>query len=214
MSRPIRHMFWDFDGTLYDSYPQITQAFLAALKDVGLNGALDAAEATRLLKGSVFHAATVCAERYDVDVQRIIQAFRPYHQAAAVFPAYDGLAECLTCLHKAGVRHYLYTHRDMRAVEQLTCDGLWPLFTDKVTRVDGFADKPAPDALLALMARNGVDAQEAAMVGDRDIDINAGHNAGMRGILFAPYGYYSDLYAEFRASSMAGICEQVLGLLS
>ena len=34
--------------------------------------------------------------------------------------------------------HYLYTHRDRRAVEQLEQDGLWSLFSDGVTSEDGF----------------------------------------------------------------------------
>ena len=41
------------------------------------------------------------------------------------------------------------------------------------------------------------------MVGDRGIDIEAGHNAGMRGVLFDPDGFYPGVRAELRAASMA-----------
>ena len=33
--KPIRHLFWDFDGTLYDSYPNVTHAFLCTLDELG-----------------------------------------------------------------------------------------------------------------------------------------------------------------------------------
>ena len=29
------HYIWDFDGTLFDSYPQMTRAFQQALSDLG-----------------------------------------------------------------------------------------------------------------------------------------------------------------------------------
>lgn len=56
------------------------------------------------------------------------------------------------------------------------------------------------------MARNNAEPGECAMVGDRDIDILAGRNAGMRGVLFDPDGFYPDLKADWRVSSMAELC--------
>lgn len=90
-------------------------------------------------------------------------------------------------------------HALLNSFNGMGCTGI---LQTPVTRTDGFPDKPAPDALLAMMARNGVRPEEAAMVGDRDIDIDAGHNAGMSGILFDPDGFYPALRVEMRVSSM------------
>lgn len=201
--KSIRHLFWDFDGTLYDSYPNVIRAFLLTLEEVGCASPPTPRQALSLLKVSVFHAAEHCARASGLDVSHVMEVFARYHAQESHFTPYAGLGECLGALDSAGIRHYLYTHRDRRAIEQLTQDGLWPLFQDAVTSEDGFPHKPAPDALMALMDRNGIDPSEAAMVGDRDIDIQAGHNAGMRGILFDPDGFYPDLRAELRAGSMA-----------
>ena len=38
-----RNLIWDFDGTLYDTYPQVATAMVAALAD--FNHPVDAAEA-------------------------------------------------------------------------------------------------------------------------------------------------------------------------
>ena len=199
----VRHLFWDFDGTLYNSYPQIVQAMRRALGGLGLEGLPPEGELLSLLKVSVYRAACRFSDILGLPAERIMTAFHACHDQETNFPPYAGLAECLSDLHAAGFRHYLYPHRNLAAVRQLQRDGLYRYFTDAVTRVDGFADKPAPDALRALTARNGVAPETAAMIGDRAIDIEAGHNAGMAGILFDPDGFYPDLQAEMRVRSMA-----------
>ena len=203
---PVRHLFWDFDGTLYNSYPQITRAFAQALNELGLGGLFCETQLLASLKVSVYHTACQCAQKAKLEPAKIMEVFHRHHAQESLFPPYEGLESCLRTLHEAGIRHYLYTHRDLRAIEQLKRDGLWPLFTDSVTRQDGFADKPAPDALLALMARNYASPAECAMVGDRDIDILAGRNAGIRGILFDPDGFYPNLEADWRVGNMAELC--------
>ena len=210
MMEKIRHLFWDFDGTLYDSYPQVAGAFAKGLEELGLAQLLDGEAVMKLLKVSVFHGAQWCAARTGTDVQKIMQAYRFHHEQETVFPPYEGMAECLKKLHEAGFRHYLYTHRNHTAVDQLKRDGLWDLFDDAVLRTDGYPDKPAPDVLLALMERNRLTPDVCAMVGDRDIDIQAGHNAGMSGILFDPDGFYADLAVEMRAQTMHELLEKLL----
>lgn len=208
--KPVRHLFWDFDGTLYDSYPNVTHAFLCTLDELGCSALVTPREALSLLKVSVFSAAQHCAGMAGLDAARVMEVFARYHARESAFAPYAGLGECLRTLHAAGVRHYLYTHRDHRAVEQLEQDGLWSLFSDGVTSEDGFPHKPAPDALRCLLARNAIDPTEAAMVGDRDIDIEAGNNAGIRGVLFDPDGFYPGLRADLRAGSMAELTRLLL----
>ncbi|HIS42637.1 MAG TPA: HAD-IA family hydrolase [Candidatus Limiplasma pullicola] len=208
--KPIRHLFWDFDGTLYDSYPNVTHAFLCTLDELGCPGLVTPREALSLLKVSVYSAAQHCAGMAGLDVSRVMEVFSRYHAQESGFAPYAGLSQCLRTLRDAGVRHYLYTHRDRRAIEQLGQDGLWSLFSDGVTSEDGFPHKPAPDALRCLLARNAIDPATAAMVGDRDIDIEAGHNAGMRGVLFDPDGFYPKVQAELYATSMAELTRLLL----
>ena len=34
MMKQVRHLFWDFDGTLFDSYPELSGSFMKGLKEL------------------------------------------------------------------------------------------------------------------------------------------------------------------------------------
>lgn len=209
MSKKITHICWDFDGTLYDTYGQIAQAMEKALGQWGQ--AVPLRDMHRLLKQSVYHAACVLAERFALPLGELLEAFHRHHGQVKRFHPYEGAEPCLTALQEGGCRHYLYTHRDSGAVRQLRADGLASLFSDCVTKEDGFADKPAPDALLALCGKHGFPPGEAVMVGDRGIDVQAGLNAGMYSILFDPDGFYPREPAHWHVRRLADIPPLLLG---
>lgn len=206
----IRHLFWDFDGTLYNSYPTLLQSVRSGLEQLRIGHIVDDDGLMKLIKRSVYHASLWCAEQSGLDVQQIMASYRVFHNQEREFPAYEGMADCLRRLKEAGYHHYLYTHRDAVAIEQLKRDGLWELFEDAVISTDGFPTKPAPDALLALLERNHLTADACAMVGDRDIDIEAGHNAGMSGFLFDPEGFYPGYPAELYVSTLCELADKLI----
>ena len=116
--KPVRHLFWDFDGTLYDSYPNVTHAFLCTLDELGCSALVTPREALSLLKVSVFSAAQHCAGMAGLDVARVMEVFARYHARESGFAPYAGLGECLRTLHAAGVRH-VDGGRDVLCEEQL-----------------------------------------------------------------------------------------------
>jgi len=210
MMKQVRHLFWDFDGTLFDSYPEILGSFMKGLEDLGLYELMDAQNLMKHIKKYVATAAHWCAEQSGVPQEKILDAYRFYHNQPHSDPPYEGLEECLRRLHEAGYHHYLYTHSHQSAIDQLKRENLWQYFDDAVLGSDGFALKPAPDALLALMERNHLSPEACAMIGDRDIDAMAGHNAGMKGILFDPDGYFPDFQPELTVRSMKELANTLL----
>ena len=210
--KQVRHLFWDFDGTLFDSYPEICGSFLKGLNDLGLSHLLTYEEAMKLMKRSIGFAAEWCAEQSGLSPDEILVPYRAYHNLPHSDPPYEGLQDCLERLHSAGYRHYLYTHSRQSAIDQLKRENLWHYFDDAVIGSDGFPLKPAPDALLALMERNHLAPETCAMIGDRDIDALAGHNAGMKGILFDPDGYFPEFHPEMTVSTLKELADRLLKL--
>ncbi len=205
MKPRYEHLVWDFDGTLYDTYPIISGAMEQTLKDLSLVHPFSSEQIMALVKKSTYHATCQISQSIGCDQETLWKTYRANHQrmSAMEFVPFAGMMEGLKRLHDLGCKHYLYTHRDKRAVEQLQKDGLLLLFSDCITHDDGFADKPAPDALLALMARNHLAKSDTIMIGDRDVDLLAGQNAGIDGLLFDPQGYYADFQATYHATSMS-----------
>ena len=206
----VRHLFWDFDGTLFDSYPGICGCFLKGLADLGLAQLLDHDQLMSLMKHSIGYAANWCAERSGRSAEEIMDAYRVYRNQPHSDPPYEGLADCLRRLHDAGFHHYLYTHSHQSAIDQIKRENLWQYFDDAVIGSDGFPLKPAPDALLALMERNHLSPNECAMIGDRDIDALAGQNAGMNGVLFDPDDYFPEFRPELTVRSMKELAHVLL----
>ena len=114
-------------------------------------------------------------------------------------------AEALREIVRQGGRNYLFTHRGPSALRCLKDDGLADCFTDHVIRPDGFPAKPAPDALMYLMEKHGVNQQSAVMVGDRQLDLDAGKNAGIETVLFDPDGYYKDATPDVRIAKLTDL---------
>lgn len=188
----VSHVFWDFDGTLLDSYPLMTRALVAAAADFGI--ALAAERALSLMKVNLTHAVQVISAENGLDAGDLVRAFRR-HEAAALekgLPPVDGVPEALSALQKQGVRHYVATHRDLQCKQLLEKAGLLHYFTDFVTEEDNLPRKPAPDMLLHLMRKHRLSPESCAMVGDRPLDTQSGMAAGMTGILLDDEGRFPD----------------------
>lgn len=193
----FNHFFWDFDGTLYNTYPMVAEDFTKALRDTGLsapqNGLL------KLLKTTLGNAARTLGGSEEKG-EEIMQRYNAHADSrdSTTLPLYPLAGDALRAIWERGGKNYLYTHRNLSSIEALRKDGLWPYFSDSVTSLDGFAHKPSPDALNHLLNKHGLPRQDCCMVGDRSIDLNAGRNAGIAPVLFDPDGFYRDYDTPYR----------------
>ena len=192
---PLKHFFWDFDGTLMDTYPMMTAAFVRAAGSMGVTVSHE--RAMNLLKETLAHCANVIALENGLDAAALTAAFRREERMAEAV-ALPGIPEALRAL---GGRHYLVTHRNRAALESLRGAGLLELFEDFVTSEDGLPRKPEPDMLLHLMRRHDLDPSACVMIGDRPLDTAAGRRAGMLSCLLDVEGRFPDDPCELRASS-------------
>ena len=203
-----RTYIWDFDGTLFDSYPHTTAALCAACGHFGIDATPE--RVNRLLRHNF---ATAFAELKLTPEQQAY--FRALHGDKAFPPRvvpFDEAPETLRRLKSQGARHLLYTHSRRRMsvafLEEFTLDGLFDGF---MTPDDaGFTLKPDPGALLLLMSDHGVVPETAVMVGDREIDMRSAHAAGIDGILFDPDRLVKVTCAEARIDRLLELCGDIV----
>lgn len=205
----LQACFWDFDGTLMDTYPQMVEAFLSACKAFGV--LLAPTEAHDLLKHSLPHAAEKVAASHGLSAEALLAAFRRADQMPENgWPLLPGIRESLTALHAAGLRHFLVTHRDRTAWDALRLAGLAELFDGGVTREDRLPRKPAPDMLLHLLQAQRLDPKTVVMIGDRPLDIEAGLAAGVRTCLLDTEGRFPRQPAFLRCNTAVGLADRLM----
>lgn len=202
-------IFWDFDGTLFDTYPAIAQAFQDILREeLALSVEYD--EIYDRMKVTVRDALNYYRELYDISDSMIerFEARRIVLEEKS--NPYEGVAELLSSLKHRGVKHYLYTHRDLSAKRMLTKHSLSQYFDLMITAEDGFPFKPSPEALLAIMKRYDMAKEESLMVGDREIDVKAAVNAGIDSCLISASPSAKASEADFVVPDMEALSRLLL----
>jgi len=179
----MREFIWDFDGTLMDTYPAMVTAFQRAVQNLG--GDLSRGEIYDMMRQeSVGFAYREVAKRFGWDWHDLRTGYQQYEPALQAPQAFDGAATVLAQIKTVGGHNYLMTHRNRDALDYLKRADLSRYFDDFVTGEQPFARKPNPEALDYLLDKHAVDRSKAVMVGDRNLDIDAGHNAHIAGFLF------------------------------
>ena len=176
------NVFWDYDGTLMDTYPVMARCLEDLMAARGQRMAPGGAMA--LLKVSLSHALAEASARTGEAEESLLRDFRTRETALAgeVRPA-EGMDSLMRRLAEVGARQFLVTHRDRAALSGLARFGLDRYLTGWVTAENGFPRKPDPSGLLYLMRRWDAAPETSVMVGDRPLDVRAGLMAGMAGIL-------------------------------
>ena len=183
MEHPLKKMrlfIWDFDGTLMDTYPVTFAAYLRlALADFGYTA--PEAEIMEKMLVNTGHAVDYYTELYNLPQLRERYKYHQAKGAVAMPEVYPQVAEVLDRVRELGSINCIYTHRGADTFPMLAHGGLTELFDEIITPGhEGFATKPAPDAILYLTEKYGAAPEETVIVGDRACDLEAGQNAGTR----------------------------------
>lgn len=182
-------LFWDFDGTLVNTYPGMVDAFGEALMAAGVNDF--EIDELAIYKAMRQHSLGTALQQFSAEFAMSRDRLNTLYQRFAapkltVAQPFEGAADLLRAVVAAGGRNFLLTHRDTGALDRLEALDLRELFSGAVTAADDYPRKPDPASLNALAAQYAVDPHTAIMIGDRNLDVQAGHRAGMAGALFDP----------------------------
>ena len=206
----FHHIIWDFDGTLFDTYPETARSMQTALHNHGYEYSYQ--EIYDLMKVSMSTMARYFRETVGVgdEVFRDYDAIRRQNEVDEC-PPYDGISELLRDIVAAGGKNYLCTHRDESAFKIMKAYGVYGLFEGFATAMDKLPPKPNPDSVTYLMDKFGFSAGDAVMIGDREIDVRAGKGAGLKTISFWDGTGQRLTSADFDTESVSAI-RDVLGL--
>lgn len=187
-NRPRRHVpkayIWDLDGTLLNSYGVIVETLYRMTQEFGVPERKEDIHSF-IIASTVGRYFAVLHEKTGLAVETIHWRYSEISSSLqGMITVMPGAIDLLSALSMRGDRHFVYTHRGKTSYELLFKLGISRYMEDIVTEADGFAQKPAPDAVNYLVEKYGLDRQHTYYVGDRNIDTGCARNAGIKGILY------------------------------
>lgn len=180
----IKNIIWDFDGTLFNTYPIMTYAFKRALKDRGI----EESEKNILdqMKISFSVAANHFTELYKLD-NKFIEDYKYYERNSnldKIVPFENAKEFCESFKHKGG-RNFIFTHKGKEGTHKiLRYHNMEELFAEIVTIDNGFKRKPDAEGFLYLANKYNMNKDNGLVVGDRDIEIIGAKNSGLKSCLY------------------------------
>ncbi len=175
----VKAFIWDFDGTLFDTYPRTIECFRGALKSLGRDAARG--DIYSLMMVSITHAFAYYSEKFfGGDEKMLREAYDRACDSPIEFQGgpFDFAAEVLETVLSHGGENYMFTHRQNDVYLFLDHWNMRGYFKDILTLADDVIPKPSPDAIDKLAEKHGFEKSKAVMIGDREIDISCGANAG------------------------------------
>ena len=173
----IKLFVWDFDGTLLDTYPNITGYLQRALRDFGKD-----ATQTEILEKmlvNIPHAINYYSEFYHLpNLRDRYMVYKALEETdpVTVFPY---VKEVLRRVREIGADNYIFTNRGDTIYKMLERAGILNDFTEIITSASpNFKVKPAPDSIIYLMEKYGGTKDNTVMIGDRVCDLESGRGQG------------------------------------
>lgn len=189
-------VMFDLDGTLIDSVPELADATDQMLRQLGRapagmnkvrnwvgNGA--PVLVRRALADGYDHQA-ISAEQEAEALAIFMQAYGKVDSQTTVYP---GALECLSSLHKLGIKIGMVTNKPEEFLPNLLAEIDMAQYFEWVVGGDTLPQKkPDPAGLLWVMQQAGVSAEECLFVGDSKNDVHAAHAAQVACVAVT-YGY-------------------------
>jgi phosphoglycolate phosphatase len=190
-SSSLRHVLFDFDGTLIDSSAAILDTLATVLAEKGLN------PQHPLARDLIGPPLRVTLEKLTGStdaalLEELMQLFRQRYDSigVAVTQAYPGSDQLVQCLKAAGLVLHLATNKRERPTLRLLERFGWLGLFDSIFCLDS-RQPPFPNKaqmLTTLLSEKQIDANQAVYIGDTHHDEEASAQAGLS-FLGVGWGY-------------------------
>jgi HAD superfamily hydrolase (TIGR01549 family) len=193
----INHYCFDLDGTLVDSNQTIYKATEYALNELGIKFNISPNDFV-LKIGQHFNDIFDSFNINVTDFEEFIDIYKEnYFDQIKYSKLYNFVEETLIELKNQNTKISLLTTKGQdQATKIINYFDLGRYFDLVMGRRDGIAHKPSAEPLLMICDELNVDVTKTLMVGDTELDIQCGKNAGTKtcGIV---HGYRTKELLEF-----------------
>ena len=191
----IKLVIFDLDGTLIDSRLDLVHSVNAALRHIGRAALPDDVIASYVGDGApiLIQRALGGEAVEEAVVRKGLEFFLSYYREHKLdhTTVYPGIAEALAAIQRGPNGASAETQRKLAVLSNKPVNpsraiveslGLGRFFSQVYGGNSFPTKKPDPEGARRLLAEYGVEAQQAAMVGDSHVDIQTGQNTGMHTI--------------------------------
>ena len=193
---------FDMDGTILNTLDDMTDSLNEILTKYKL--ALHTVDEVRFMVGNGIPKLIERAipdGRANADFDKILADFIAYYEehCAIKTAPYAGVVDCIKTLRAADLKIAVNTNKVEPAAITL-CDDYFPGLFDIISGSrPGMPPKPAPDGIYEILKRAGMDGksegQRAVFIGDSDVDMQTGTNAGLD-VIGVDWGFRGKKFLE------------------
>lgn len=212
----LKAVLFDLDGTLLNTLDDLAASTNAALAANGMPQRTTD-EVRRFvgngLKKLIERAvpAGTSEEMREAVLASFVEHYR-VHERDTTRP-YEGIEALLEALNARGIKCAVISNKIEPAVKALCAEYFGGLVQAAVGDAPGRNVKPDPAGVHEAVSRLGVGKEACIYVGDSDVDIYTGHNAGMKSI-GVTWGFRSEaLLREAGADAICHTAQELLALL-
>lgn len=167
-----KHLFFDFDGTLFNGYPRMLNALIKVFKK---KRNLDISYAQ--LFSLAMESFGLLSKKLEMteDEWALYHVYMDDDKTLPPFEPFDGVKEMLEELRTLNIDCFIYTNRDEKTYYYLEQYGLKKYFKDFIIS----ANKPSIEPLNKMVEKYKLNKKDCLVVGDRELDILSANNAGI-----------------------------------
>ena len=190
----IKCCIFDLDGTLLNTIPSITYYINKTFREAGFSEITEEDTkrfigngASKLIERALRHVGAY-SESVHKDILRKYNAVYdsdPYY----LTEPYSGIGELVFDLHRRGVKLAVLSNKPDSTTRLCVSHFFEGKFDAVLGGTDGMPLKPAPDSTEAVLRILQCAASETAFIGDSDVDIITGRNAGVALTVGAAWGF-------------------------
>lgn len=203
-------ILFDIDGTILNTHEYIYQAFQHSLSkhDKSL-----AREELQFIMGKPLEECYRILTSLEnvTDLMQTHKQFQLDNPHLAV--PFDNTISTLETIHGHGIQIAAVTNRARKSVlETLERSALMPYFDQVVAVEDVVNPKPEPEGIQKILTYFEVDPAHAMMVGDSDVDVIAGKNAGVKTV-GVTYGFHREKIKEVEPDFVIEDIKEIISIL-